>query len=89
MLSIQVCVNGAPIIMVNAYRDMSLSQDPTEFMYRYAASCMPLNLDSAPATYTGIVKHDYDRGLAELTQLIMKDICKKGKVNGIGTRKAS
>jgi hypothetical protein len=90
MLSIQVSINGIPIIVANAYRDMSISTDPNAYMYRYSAACMSTDVEQSPRTYTGTVEHAYDNGLEALTQIIMKDIVrKKGKNNATNSRRAS
>lgn len=81
MLSIQVSINGIPIVVVNGYREatplVARETEDTAYFYRYSGATMSADMKSEPLAYAGLVKHCYDDGLAKLAQVILTDIVKK------------
>lgn len=81
MLSIQVSINGIPIVVVNGHREPmpfdGRTPDETAFLYRYTGATMDDDGISEPAAYAGLVKHVYQDGLAKLAQIILTDVVKK------------
>jgi hypothetical protein len=81
MLTITITVNGVPITMVSAYRDMSVeftgSGLDKRFVYRYSAANMPMDLANLAFTCTGSLRHTYSDKICKLASMILNDVFKQ------------